>query len=1104
MESIPVDKCRKGPLSCRKRPCRLLWLLLLAVIAAGPLRAQSITLSVREASFESALRQVGAQAGHQLVYTHETVQKGKPVSLTLHRTPLRKALDRLFEDQPLTYLLQEGHIVVKAKEEKPAVTVTHDVSGTVTDETGVPLAGVTVSISGTARATATDAGGNFLLRAVDPGALLVFSSVGYQTRAIALNGQFTVQVQLAARVNTLDETVVIAYGTTTRRLSTGSVGKVNGSDIARQPVTNPLAALHGRVTGLTVTQSSGTPGASVAIQIRGRNSLLQGSEPLIIIDGVPFAPNNDNVNRLISMLSSESGAGLSAFNALQLSDIESIEVLKDADATAIYGSRGANGVILFTTRKGRAGKTAYSFSTQSGWSRMPSAIELLHTTDYLRMRREAFSNDGALPNNTPGSPAYAPDLTAWDTTRYTDFSKRMLGGTAHYLETKASVSGGTPQTQFIVNGTWGRETTVLPQTLANNRTGMHLHLNHGGAARRFGLQLSGTYTQAVNNLGGYNLVFESIHLPPNAPALYDTAGRLNWEEGGADFSNPLGYLERRYHAVTQNLVSHLQLSYRLMPGLQLRTALGYNTLRVNEQSTTPLAAQNPAHDPTGSLQVASNDYSSWIAEPQVEYTRTVRKVRGDFLVGSSLQQNKNTGLSIAATGYTNDALIGSLAAAPSIASRTNTFAHYRYAALFGRLRLNAANKYLLTASARRDGSSRFGPDRRWATFAAIGAGWLFSNEKLLARSSSFLSYGKLRGSYGTSGNDQIGNYRYLDLWNSIHPYQGGTALIPGSLYNPGYGWETNKKLEAALELGFFKDRLLLTAAWYRNRSDNQLVEYRLPSQTGFYGVTQNFNALVQNKGVELELSTTNLSGRHFTWTSRINLSFPQNTLVSFPGLSSSSYAFVYVEGEPINLVKGYRLTGVDPANGLYSFDDIDKDGALSPAKDYAVLGTTDPEYYGGLRNTFGWQGLQLDVFLEFRKQWGKTYLYSLYNSRVLPGTPSNQPAWVLQRWQAPGDEASLGRWTALTTSPAYAQRANVLTSSGVYGDASYLRLKTASLSYRLPPARLSRMHLDEGSVFVQGQNLLTLTRYKGADPETQNLYVLPPLRTLSFGLQITF
>lgn len=933
------------------------------------------------------------------------------------------------------------------------------------------------------------------------GDTLIISATGYDSETVAISTipfpERAFTITLKRKITLLDEAMVIAYGTTTRRLNTGSVGKISAEEINRQPVANPLAALQGRVPGLLVTQTSGMPGAAVRLLIRGQNSFTQGSEPFYIIDGVPFAPGNTDLNQFSSALASNATQGLSPFNSINPADIESIEILKDADATAIYGSRGANGVILITTKRGKSGKVKLNASVRNGSSYVTKMMRMLNTQEYLQMRREAFANDGATPTVTN-----APDLLAWDTTRYTNLQDLLLKGSAGMTEAYLSAGGGTNTTGFTLSGTYRKETSVFPGDMYDSRISAHLNFYNQSPDRKYSLQLSASYSSDNNNLVMPD-ISSAYRLPPNIPSFYSADGKLNWQGGGVSFENPMAYLLQSYTAVTDNFLSNLQVSYRVLPGLIIKASAGYNRIQTEEEGITPIASLNPFASiaPTGSSRFGDVFFKSWIAEPQAEYRFKYRRNKITILIGATWQETIGESSRIIATGYTSDALLHSVSGATAI-SADNSYNQYRYEAVFCRIQVNRNDKWLLNLSGRRDGSSRFGPGKQFSNFGAAGAGWIFSKEKFIAKKLSFISYGKLRASYGITGNDQIGNYQYTDSWrNTSNPYQGIPGLVPSRLFNPDYSWEVNRKGEAALELGFLKDRLWLSVAYFRNRSSNQLVKYTLPTQTGFGSITKNLPALVQNTGWEIEAKSRNIQRKTFNWVTHFNITIHRNKLIEFPGLAQSSYSSTYIIGEPLNVIYAYHLTGVNPATGVYQFEDVNGDNLINNS-DRAARGSRDPQFYGGIGNDLNYKGWSLNIFFEFRKQNGRNYLASLLNNP--PGRMVNQPAIVLNRWRKAGDAVPVQGFTASTSSNIYKAWATLGQSDGIYSDASYARLKNVMISYETALKRKGKTIAEIIRVYVQAQNLLTITGYEGSDPETQSLLTLPPLRTMTAGIQLTF
>jgi hypothetical protein len=452
---------------------------------------------------------------------------------------------------------------------------------------------------------------------------------------------------------------------------------------------------------------------------------------------------------------------------------------------------------------------------------------------------------------------------------------------------------------------------------------------------------------------------------------------------------------------------------------------------------------------------------------------------------------------VRATGYTSDVLLNSLRGATTYNYPADNKIKYRYAALFARIGYNWHEKYLINLTGRRDGSSRFGPGKQYGNFGALGAAWIFSSEEFMKPASNIISFGKLRGSYGSTGNDQIEDYKFYNLYEiGYYQYQKLTTLIPKGLFNNDFNWEITKKLEVALELGLLKDRLFIQSSWYRNRSSNQVINYQLPATTGFPSISKNFDATVENKGWEFTVQSRNIESDKFTWTTSINMTIPQNILVSFPGIEDSPYASLYEVGSPLSIQRMYVWKGVDPQTGLHVLDDLDDNGSFDD-KDRVFASPLAPKYYGGIMNTLRFKGLEMSFLIQFSKQTGQNeYINYPGNSR------DNQPVNAMNRWKEEGDVTNVAKFsTDFSLSGFYS--VYLLNSSYNTVDASFLKLKTISISYTFRNSTLNKLKLRQARIFAQGQNLLVVSDFIGFDPET-GARTLPQLRMITGGIDLKF
>lgn len=1107
--------------------------LSMQLLVASPGKGQEsntkkISIELNNVTFADAVRQIQKKGNVAIMYELTERIKQERITLTVKERTIPEILDLLVKNKKLKWDLKKNVYRIVDASEVPATPtgslsslaqslvseVPPNITGIIRDADGSPLTGVNVVVKGTKKGTVSSANGSFSIQA-NAGEVLVVSSIGYATKEIPVTNETSLfNITLLISESKLDVVQIQAYGSTSRRLSVANISSVKADDIAKSPVHNPLLAIQGRVPGILIEQSNGYAGSSLKVQIQGRNSIDRGNDPLYVIDGIPYFSELPSFNGLLN-------GGSRALAFIDPATIESIEILKDAAATSIYGSRAANGAILITTKKGKAGDTKVELNLQQGFGKVARRIELMNTEQYLAMRREAYMNDGLpVPDKNTTPAADNLDLTVYDQNRNTDWQKVLIGNTAQFTSINGSVSGGTSNMQFFFGGTYKRQTAVIPGNFADQNGTVQFNINSLSSNQRFRATLSGSYQLDNNAIIQRDLTQSAMYIVPNAPALYTESGQLNWPtytSGNMELSafwNPLSYLNTQYSVKTNNLISNLSLSYQLMKGLELKTIFAYSRVSAEEKEFNFLESTIPDRrdDYTRGSLYQNSSTSTYSISPQLTYKRNIGNGSFDFLLGADMQHNRSLGHSFGGVGYTTDLLVGDVSAAVLKHANTASTGEYRYNAVFGIARYNLSNKYLLEINARRDGSSRFGPENRFQNFMSVAGGWIFSNEHFIINNAGWLSFGKVRASYGTSGNDGIGDYAYQSVYGVrgglAVPYMGIISIYPERLSNPYLQWEETRNLNLGMDLGFMKDRILFTLNYFRKRSGNQLLGYDLPATTGFGDISQNMPALVQNTGVEITLNTTNVQTKTFNWSSSFNLTVARNKLVEFPDLENSSYYGRLVLGKSLDLHRYYPFLGMDPATGNFLFQKRDKtvtsDNIRYP-DDYTELIVRNPEFYGGFSNSISYKGFKLELLLSFSKQ--VIIGDNINNSALSPGSfadwglTGNKPASQLDRWQKPGDQAFTGKYS---TRLFINNRRMLEESSAFVEDGSYISFKNASFSWDLPAKWVGNAGLKHATLFMHGQNLMTITSFSGLDPETKRSVALPPLRIITFGAKLIF
>lgn len=960
----------------------------------------------------------------------------------------------------------------------------------------IALVGATISLEGTSVSTVSEADGRFSFYSPRESGTLIVGYVGYSPLRVEFNksSEFPLNIKLDPIENILDDVQVIGYGKTTRRLNTGSVSSISADDIERQPVTNVLSSLSGRMPGVFVQTSSGLPGGKINIQIRGTGSIQAGTSPLYIIDGVPF--DGEPFTDAHTLSTSSIVGGINPLNILNPNDIDNITVLKDADATAIYGSRGSNGVILITTKQGGFGETQVDFNIQQGYSKLTNFPNVLSTEEYLELREEAFANDNRTPSSDPSSPEYAPDLMVWDKNLNTNWGKYNYGNTSNLSNSQITIRGGKNNTNFNISGSFRGEGSILRGDSKYYRNGLQSSINHVSTNSRFKVNLTTVFNTDKSDLSNpVTGAGASVLLPPNFQTRLPD-GELNWMLG----ANVEGSNLSRNESLSNNFIGNFSASYKFLPNIEIKINGGYNNRTIDRTHTFPSASLYPGSE--NYTVFGGNSSKSYLIEPQLQYNKGFSKSKIDVLLGGTYQSRITEMLFIHGGNYVNESLMKNLGSAGRVTSKANDYLEYKYVSAFGRITYNYGDKYIVNATIRRDGSSRFGPSNKYGDFYSIGGAWLFSEEPWVKDGFDLLSFGKVRVSYGLTGNDQISDYQFLSTYSSSGSsnYQDINILKPSRVYNSKFKWEATRKFELATELGFLKDRIFLSVNYYLNRSNNQLVNYPLPAITGFTSYQANLPAVVQNSGLELEMNTKIKESSKFRWEIRANITLPKNKLLEFNNIEKSSYANTHRIGYDITRVYGYKLFEVDAETGIALFSGENGEASNNPYG-FHTLGKKTPDYFGGVGTEFQYKNLQINIFGQFAKQ---SHMGDLSNSQF-GYQMFNAYSILSERWREAGDKVQIPKVSSRSrTDPFYYAR-----STGNFFDVPYFRLKNISLAYSFDGNVLSKLKVQSLRLTVDAHNLFTIWNNKipMMDPEvggsTSTSIAIAPLKSFSFGIHLT-
>jgi TonB-dependent starch-binding outer membrane protein SusC len=967
-----------------------------------------------------------------------------------------------------------------------------DVTGKVTDaKDGAPLPGVTIKQKNGTANTVSLADGSFKITVPSSATTLVFSYVGYQETEVAISGSL-MSVNLQQVDKTLSEVVVVGYGTRIKREVTSSIAKVSSREFQNLPLPSFESALQGRAAGVFINQGSGKLGQGLNIRVRGISSISASQQPFVVIDGIPVvsqalgsATENDN-----------------PLATLNPDDIESIEVLKDAASSAIYGARASNGVLLITTKSGKVGKTKVSLGYFTGWSQPTKKQKFLNSTQYKELFTYAAENSDFGALDPAEEFEFETGTTDWDGNVNSDFAGAAFqdGNISQYT---ISIAGGDARTKFLVSGSWNDQKGII---LGNrlDRGNARVNLDHQVISRlKIGLNLSLVKSRnyRVPSDNAFTNPLQLNAIPPLHP-IYGTDGKPN--PATLYYNNLIDQTAASDIATTFRTISSAYGELTITPDLFLRSQVGIDFNNLQEEQF--LGKETLDGGPTG--QAFNNQVTATVLTTTT--TLNYRKNFGDdhsfdALAGTEFQTGKTTGASVTGIGFPSDRFT-KIASAAIIQAGSSTETRFAFISYFAKANYKFKDRYLLGASFRVDGSSRFGADNRYGTFPAVSAGWIISEEDFL-KNNDLLSFLKLRASYGRTGNAEIGNFSSLSLF-SASAYADVAGLISTQVGVPDLSWEQTDQFDIGLDFGFWNNRVSGEVDYFSKKTKDLLLNVPLPSANGFTTVTKNIGDM-ENKGWEFVLNANVLEGA-FRWTVSANLSTYENKVTRLvspvpPGTRTMGRLAV---GQPFGQFYGLMYAGVDPDNGdaLYYTAAKNTTNDISLAND-TIVGDPNPDFYGGFNNRFSFKGFDLDIQCQFVKG-GDIYNMAGFFQSVNGDYFDNQTTDQMDYWRTPGQV------TNIPEPRLYSGNGSIKSSRWVQ-DGSYFRIKSVNLGYNIPRKALSRLRLDNARVYVAATNLVTITKYNGYDPEVNSgfvgnlnlghdFYTPPQARTISVGINVGF
>jgi len=984
----------------------------------------------------------------------------------------------------------------------PAVRAqSRTVTGTVTSaEDGATLPGVNVVVAGTTTGTATNAAGVYRLDLPAGADSLVFSFIGFATVREAIAGRPRIDVELQPATDVLGDVVVVGYGEEARARVASSTSQVTALELAAIPVAGVDAALQGRAAGVQVIQNSGTPGTGISVRVRGHSSVDASNQPLYVVDGVPML--SEDFSQL-----GYGGQGITAVTNLSPSDIETVTILKDAAATAIYGSRGANGVVVITTRRGAAGRPTITYDVYGGSQSRIRSLDLMNAREYV-----TFMNEAALNDDPEDVMAYGdPDALAADT----DWQDAVFQ-TAPIQSHSLSIRGGDLRTRYYVSASHFDQSGIVIGS-GYDRTNLRANLDLTPSDRLFletSLGLSREDNQRIENDDTIRGVLSNaIASRPTVP-IYRPDGEFTGIDDGLDYINGIavGTLNSG-ESVTYRALANVRADYTLTRGLHLNARLGADVLSLRENRyRSPRVGGDYAETVGGIAISGSNLVTRYLGEAYLAFDRAFGRHGVSATAGASAEANRSEDNYIRGIGLGDD-YFRYVRNATTIEEFDGTLSEHNLLSFFSRATYSFADRYIATASLRTDGSSRFGPAERFGVFPAAALSWRVGQEPFVRRAAgAWLSDLKLRASYGLSGNQEIGNYTWRDRWGSAG-YDGVPGLAPVSLENPGLTWETTAQGNLGFDLSLFRDRLSLTTDVYSRRTTSFLFDRPITVTSGFSSVISNLGE-IRNAGVEMLLRgqvVRPVAPREFAWETTLNLSHYVNEVVALyegaPFSTGQADAARVEEGVAVGSFYMLHFEGVDPATGDAIYEDVNGDGDITEA-DRRVVGSPHPDLYGSFTNALSFRGFDLNVFLLFSVG---NEIFNAVRTFADDGgySDDNMLRLALDRWQQPGDITDVPRASVDGTSGAN------LISDRFLEDGSFLRVKTVTLGYTLPERVLRSTGGRSLRLYVSAQNLFTFTRYTGLDPEVNysgsssnvvlgtDFYTFPQPRTLLLGATLS-